>query len=156
MQGQIDYAVILASGSNNQFYNNVLYSNSKGIQVAYGGVNSQIYNNTIVGNQYHAIEIYDSASGTLVKNNLIYNNGSQITDYGVTGTQYATNLCGSSGTGCGVVGTPVFVNAGADNYQLQAGSPGVNQGTLLVGVTTDLLGVTRPQGSAYDIGAYER
>jgi hypothetical protein len=51
---------------------------------------------------------------------------------------------------------PNFVNAGVFNLQLQNGSPcmevGKNVSTV---VARDLLGVPRPQGLAFDIGAYE-
>jgi len=49
---------------------------------------------------------------------------------------------------------PRFVNPAAGNYHLAAGSPAIDTGTN-AGVTTDLDGVTRPQGNGYDIGAYE-
>lgn len=49
----------------------------------------------------------------------------------------------------------LFVNAARNNYQLVATSPAVDRGTPLANVPTDLLGVTRPQGAAFDIGAYE-
>jgi hypothetical protein len=49
---------------------------------------------------------------------------------------------------------PVFVNPSSDNYQLTVGSPAIDAGTTNA-YTTDILGVTRPQGSAFDIGAYE-
>ena len=51
---------------------------------------------------------------------------------------------------------PDFVNAGAFNFQLQEGSPCVDVGkNVSTVVSRDLLGVPRPQGSAFDIGAYE-
>jgi hypothetical protein len=37
---------------------------------------------------------------------------------------------------------------------LTVGSPAIDAGTTNA-YTTDILGVTRPQGSAFDIGAYE-
>ena len=51
--------------------------------------------------------------------------------------------------------TALFVNAGANDFHLKAGSPALNAGTTLADVPTDIDGVTRPQGGAYDIGCYE-
>jgi parallel beta-helix repeat protein len=158
VEGQVDYAIIVSSGSNNQLYNNVIYGNAKGIQVAYtnGGSNNQIYNNTIYGNQYQGLEIYDSAIGTVVKNNIVFGNGSQITDWGTgTGTVFLNNLCGAPGTGCSVIGDPRFVNATSRDFHLQSGSPALDAGVTLGPVTTDYEGVPRPQGPGYDLGASE-
>lgn len=49
-----------------------------------------------------------------------------------------------------------FVNAAGHNYALAAGSPAIDAGVAITGVTTDRVGVGRPQAAAYDIGAYER
>jgi hypothetical protein len=54
-----------------------------------------------------------------------------------------------------LVGSTAFVNASADNYGLVPGSLPVDAGLTLVEVTTDRLGVSRPQGRYYDVGAYE-
>ena len=54
------------------------------------------------------------------------------------------------------VTTTAFVNAPAHNYGLAAGSPAIDAGVAIPSVTTDRVGVVRPQGSAYDVGAYER
>jgi hypothetical protein len=54
---------------------------------------------------------------------------------------------------------PLFVsysgNHGQNDYHLQAGSPAIDKGYRLESVTMDFDSVPRPQGSAYDIGAYE-
>jgi hypothetical protein len=42
-----------------------------------------------------------------------------------------------------------------NDYRLKAGSPAANAGTSLSLVTDDIAGTPRPQGGAYDIGAYE-
>jgi hypothetical protein len=53
------------------------------------------------------------------------------------------------------VSEKTFVNAGSHDYRLTAQSPAVDAGTALQTVETDRLGVSRPQGRAYDAGAYE-
>jgi Right handed beta helix region/Pel9A-like, right handed beta helix region len=55
------------------------------------------------------------------------------------------------------IATPaqLFVDPANNNYQLKAGSPVIDDGTALTAVPTDIVGVTRPQGSGYDVGAYE-
>jgi len=51
---------------------------------------------------------------------------------------------------------PQFVAAASNNLQLRQGSPCINGGRDVSSVVTrDLLGVTRPQGSAHDLGVYE-
>ncbi len=51
---------------------------------------------------------------------------------------------------------PEFVDAAGGNYQLRPDSPCVNTGTVpSLALPDDLLGVARPQGGLYDMGAYE-
>ena len=49
-----------------------------------------------------------------------------------------------------------FVNAAAHNYQLSPSSPAADAGAAISAVTTDRQGTKRPQGTRYDIGAFER
>lgn len=49
----------------------------------------------------------------------------------------------------------LFVSSATNDYQLAASSPAINQGTALPGVTHDLLGTPRPQGTTVDMGTYE-
>ena len=56
---------------------------------------------------------------------------------------------------------PLMANAPASlptspDFKLQTGSPAINTGFDLTGLlTADFAGTQRPQGSGYDIGAYE-
>ena len=47
-----------------------------------------------------------------------------------------------------------FVDVAKHNYQLTAASPANDRGVTLAEVTTDRQGTPRPQGPAYDVGAY--
>jgi len=51
--------------------------------------------------------------------------------------------------------TQLFVDPANNNYALKAGSPAIDAGVALPQVPSDILGVARPQGLAFDIGAYE-
>jgi len=58
------------------------------------------------------------------------------------------------------VSPPAFVNAGATmpdspNFALTARSPAIDAGLPLTATRTAFDGTPRPQGRAYDIGAYE-
>jgi hypothetical protein len=49
---------------------------------------------------------------------------------------------------------PLFVDIASGDFRLQAQSPAIDAG-VNTGVSRDYVGVSRPQGGAYDIGAYE-
>jgi hypothetical protein len=140
----------LSSANNTQAYNNVIYAvPAQGIRLGPecgGGCdNGQVYNNTIVGTGGACLEINGNNSNTKVRNNICWNTSGNIADTG-TGTVQDHNLLGTN---------PLFVNEGAHDYHLAAGSPALNAGVTLGTFNTDADGVTRPQGSAWDIGAYE-
>jgi predicted outer membrane repeat protein len=50
---------------------------------------------------------------------------------------------------------PLLVNAAANNFHLQGGSPAINSGGV-AGPPIDFDGAARPQGAGYDMGAFER
>jgi hypothetical protein len=52
-------------------------------------------------------------------------------------------------------GPEQFVDAAADRYELSRRSKAIDSGLTISEVTGDRAGVRRPQGRAYDIGAYE-
>ena len=111
--------------------------------------------------RYHGIGFRDGATG-VVKNNIFYNAGSNYwaSDGGsVVGSH---NLLYKSSDTVDPIDfpddianqDPKFVDPANDDYHLQLGSPAVDAGTNS-SVTADMDGIHRPQGTGYDIGAYE-
>jgi hypothetical protein len=96
-----------------------------------------------------------------MRNNIIYVLStaapyySDITSY-VTGSNnvYYGNGSGPSQTTGNINQNPQFVNAGARDFHLLSSSPAIDAGiNTAIGAAID--GVARPQGSAFDVGAYE-
>lgn len=67
---------------------------------------------------------------------------------------WGTTFSGPQGSG-NITVDPQFANASTSDFHLLTGSPCNNVGATLAEIINDLDTVVRPQGSAYDIGAYE-
>ncbi|MBN2583173.1 MAG: right-handed parallel beta-helix repeat-containing protein [Planctomycetes bacterium] len=50
---------------------------------------------------------------------------------------------------------PQFVDPANGDFRLKPGSPGIDTGMTVEAIDADLRGVKRPQGKAYDVGAFE-
>jgi hypothetical protein len=133
--------------------NNIFYSSVNANQALSVGVNLlSEATNTFRNNAFH-----------LVNNALAVCWGdAQGTSYGCEGTSYADSSAGiaswqSACSTCSgnISGDPLFTSGGTEDFTLQAGSPARNAGLTIASVTTDYNGVLRPQGAAYDIGAFE-
>lgn len=144
--------------------NNIIYNNgagnteSGGISIGSNVGSSKIYNNIIASNKGLGIRADNSDAGNIVENNILYQNSPQL--WQGTGNVYDYNLYfpDISFTGKGshdITGDPQFVNTGVGDYHLVSSSPAINKGASLLEVSKDIEGNARPQGSAYDIGAYE-
>jgi concanavalin A-like lectin/glucanase superfamily protein/chitobiase/beta-hexosaminidase-like protein/parallel beta helix pectate lyase-like protein/uncharacterized protein DUF6298/collagenase-like protein with putative collagen-binding domain/uncharacterized protein DUF1565 len=136
--------IILSSGSGNLAYNNIVWNNSYGITVSYRSTNSKVYNNVLYANTYYGIDVGGGSTDAVVKNNIVYQNGYTITDAG-SRTVMSNNLTTD----------PRFVNPSANDFRVQTGSAAIDAGVAVAEVTGDFNDVARPQGLAYDIGAYE-
>ena len=156
-------------------YNNVSFRNSGwGIHLWHSASNLVIANNTLFNNLSGGIVIGNNATiadGLVVNNNIAYNNKQGIKEEGKTGTHniYRNNLVFQNSssnfslqhgkTAAGTVSAdPQFVNFTGDptgDYHLRSSSPAIDAGISDSAPTTDYDGVSRPQGPAWDIGAYE-
>jgi hypothetical protein len=146
---------ILVRGSNNKIYNNIVANIDSslrpcgigcgGIMVYDWGSSNLVYNNTVTGIvAASAIQISSGASNSRVINNIAYGNTTNI-----------QNDSGSTILSHNLTTQPLFMNPAQLDFHLQATSSAINAGTTLTEVQLDFDGVTRPQGGAYDIGAYE-
>jgi hypothetical protein len=48
-----------------------------------------------------------------------------------------------------------LVDPAKGDVSLRAGSPAIDRGVTIAAIQSDKVGTSRPQGAAYDIGAYE-
>jgi len=138
------FGIYNSNSNGNKYYNNILYNNT------YAGFHSdgtssvtvELKNNIAIGNgSYGGLSV---SSGVIVtsSNNDSWNN---------TGSNYNHFTPSSSD----LSQDTLFLDATNNNFRLVANSALINAGTTLSDVTLDILGVARPQGSSYDIGAYE-
>jgi Right handed beta helix region len=123
----------------------------------------RIYNNTIYGATLGGIGLTDFDDGPVLRNNLVVNNGSSIggnppsinSDYNFLAPTGSV-LAEGSHTIVQTSTSGIVVNAAGGDFHLLPTSPAIGKGTNLssTGFTIDFDKVTRPQGLAWDIGAY--
>jgi hypothetical protein len=147
--------------------NNIFANSASWGICAYGAASLNVYNNVFVNIKSSAIGFRAYSNGPIstgeVKNNIFYVFGAAYWAEGGSTIDASNNLLYK---GDGTVDPtkfpndlvnvdPKFVNPEAGDYRLQAGSPAIDAGIPLPGFSNDILGVTRPQGKGWDIGAYE-
>lgn len=148
------WGIITDVDDDTTIYNNVLWNIglAGGNQLIgmniFSSVRTLVYNNTLYGiNSGNDIGIYvgTSSSGTVTRNNIAYNFN---TDYSPSS--------GSATEDHNLFANPGFVNAAGHDFRLAStGSGAYNTGLFIALVATDVLGLARPQGGTYDMGAYE-
>lgn len=129
------------------------------------GSNPTIINSTITENEAlsngGAITGRDYASPILINNilwdNLASGNQNEIYLYMTSSITVSHSNIQGGWEGEGNINTnPLFVDSENSNYRLQPGSPCINAGTNTDGIPAeDIEGTIRPQGTGYDMGAYE-
>ena len=142
------YAILLGSGTGNIAYNNIVWGNGKrksagGIWIAYNARGNKICNNTIFSNTGDCVRVRTDQNA-LVRNNICWQNSTNIIDE--TGTAVISN---------NLFTNPSFVDALRLDFTLSANSPALNNGVPISEVQYDFNRVPRPQGVAFDVGAFE-
>ena len=138
------------------FYNNTFYRVGYNDQPALifstdsegNGINGQFRNNILIGNATSTSLGMLQTDSTTVDHN-----------------HFATPTFGSRssvpGTTNVIGGSPQFVAISTDctanscDFHLGSNSPDIDHGTAISGFSVDYVGGSRPQGAAWDIGAYE-
>ena len=150
-----DFTIInnIFDGSNHTTY----------VVAAWGGMTGSVnfFNNTVLGSTNDCSILFTAGAQYNLKNNIMDGGGS-ATSLDRSNNIY-TSLCwnqDASKYGWSLGSNEIFEpNLGSlfgSDYRLKDGSPAVNRGANLAGsVNTDIEGTLRPQGSAWDIGAYE-
>jgi hypothetical protein len=135
-------------------YNNTVYGSpatwSSGFRFAFDETkgsadNGQVYNNIFIGDgATYGFNV--NTTGGLADYNILAN---------LDGSAKTAPDEGSHGINGGLTVADIFVDPDNDDFHLKAGSAAIDSGTALSGFSNDYGGTLRPQGSAWDIGAYE-
>lgn len=141
---------------------------------------NQVFNNTIVqpvGGGF-PIAILNGSTGNAVLNNILLHTGgagsieidtasleNMQSDYNnlfgpISLDNASISLAAWQGLGfesnsISFAGGDLFVNQAAENFDLKPTSEAIDEGRFVTGATLDIRGVPRPQGTSFDIGAYE-
>jgi hypothetical protein len=157
-----------------------IVTNNTFVNCAEGGIlvgrgNSQVNDYTTVSNNIIAhtgfncgpsgcnAGIYTYSTGAcgahnIYPNNLLYGNG--VAGSFDWGSVPCANTSSGTQTGSDSITFVNYTGTVSGDYHLKAGSTGIDKGTTACALTgcvpsTDFDGISRPQGAAYDIGAYE-
>jgi hypothetical protein len=151
-----------------------------GITSWHAATNLIIVNNTLVDNGGNGILVGNGDTGgstagnhdSYVANNIAAHNAewaiteccdathhgpnTYVDNLGWANTYNVVGNIANGGTQTGSINVdPKFADYTGGDYHLQSTSPAINSGTNMNAPNNDFDSITRPQGSAYDIGAYE-
>lgn len=168
--------IYIQGNGGNRIFNNVIVNAGRngigsGIDIHAGtntGNSIYVWHNTIVRAQSYGI-YFDMATGSSnkIQNNIVIDPGNyplgdrgndlDHKDDAFIQTWSHRNLILSNNLLLIDIAVAKFTDPASDDYSLRSDSPAVDSGISLsaVGITTDFLGVSRPQGPAFDIGAFE-
>lgn len=147
---------------NIEIYNNTIYkvkyNGGAGIYVTAPFIeNIVIRNNVVYMNNWNgSITAASSALLPYIKanNNLVYGSKNCSQAY-PNCVEISNNPTGYPDIYGNVTADPKFMSLTVPDFHLQSSSPAINFGVSIPLVTTDYDGKSRPQGSAYDAGAFE-
>ncbi len=141
------------SGTLSTVYNNTIYNGDVGIYLN-SLTDYYVIKNNIVSNCTYAARTNQANEGNnILSNNLYYHPTTlKFSVSGVDKTLAEWQAYMSPQDASPVITDPLFVST--SNFHLQVGSPAINAG-VDVGLTLDYEGNSVPQGSGFDIGAYE-
>jgi hypothetical protein len=153
------WGLIIGDAKDTQIYNNTIYGMQTGIEFNYGTTSTGPYtvkNNLIVNSTRAGISVNSAYAANFTSDyNGFSGNSSDINWKGanMSVAQFASSTTNERHA---VVANPMFVNAAAGDFHLNAGSPMIDKAASMTMFKTDKDGVARPTGLGFDIGAYEK
>jgi len=152
-----DAGIMLTNAPNTKIFNNTVIGgkNAGALVVRSGSPNVLAKNNIFVARSGMVADV--SGGGFLGDYNLFYHKtGGSIGKWNGSLKQSLSDWQSSSGGDINsITADPKFIDEANFNFTLDSSSSAINAGETLAEVPYDLKGVSRPQGVAYDIGAYE-
>ncbi len=151
------YGIGLHTGEKNLVYDNLIWGNPFGIVVSDNGSEESLLNNTVTRSRGPGIAISSDVEnrdgvlvkathGNVVRNNIVIGNRDPNLGRYSQSSVYDHNL---------IDGDPLFRDPEANDFHLLPNSPAIDAGATIAEVQSDHDGISRPQGKAYDLGAYE-
>jgi hypothetical protein len=133
---------VATTGAEVLVQNAVVYDSDVAFRYEDDILNLRIWNSTVGGGVTRPFRAASSAGSVLDVRNVL-----------LLGSALPAEARGESNL---AVPASAFVDADAHDYQLAAGSPAIDRGNAIAEVAHDRRGTPRPQGTAYDVGAFER
>ncbi|MDD5258541.1 MAG: DUF5123 domain-containing protein, partial [bacterium] len=171
--------VATGAGSSVYIYNNVIIQGGADVSWNYClyqlSASSYFYNNTVYNTKgSYTFHLYTYIEGAYtykpetveIKNNIFYNqaacdyflieNESQMGSVSISNNCYYGNGNGPTRDTAAVNANPLFYDAASGDFHLLVNSPAKDVGANVSSIVTkDYDGLLRPQGSGFDMGAYE-
>jgi hypothetical protein len=136
---------------------NLIRQNAVGVAVE-DGARSFLAHNTLVHNSVAGLVLAGAASETMMVNSIVWDSGMAIshTDAVSVTISFSDIQGGWPGPGeRNINDDPQFRQPGSAVFRLRETSPCIDQGTSRGASPIDLMGISRPKGDAYDMGAFE-
>ncbi|MDD5570319.1 MAG: choice-of-anchor Q domain-containing protein [Bacteroidales bacterium] len=151
------WGIIIGDAKDVEIYNNTIYGMQRGIDFNYGTSAAGsfiIKNNLIINSTEFGLRVTSMYVPYITSdNNGFYGNATDVvwnSSYW-TLAQFKANTSNDHNS---ISANPVFVTSGSD-FHLKSTSPAIDKGVTTTMFSTDFDYNIRPQGSGYDIGAYE-
>ena len=154
------YGTDASSGTTSSYvYHNSIYvANPGGLNnygIRFANVSSCTLNLTVENNIVIGAVTSGLVSITYAYNQIAFSTGTKTFNNNISSDGTADDFGGTNNQ-LNETSANVFADAANNDFSLKKDSVALNFGKTISAVTTDIIGTSRPQGTAYDMGALEK